>query len=147
MAVALAERRNTADGRFPARPKGAIQMIQSGVAVLDKGDGHCLWTAPWLESSESLCIRHYQMDGVLVSRPAIRRQNAEPTPNSVTPGRVARNVMTAGSRQALSPSACVRLEVMVPINAMPAIDIISPTLTPVSFAGANRRRWRRHVVY
>jgi hypothetical protein len=69
MAVALAERRNTADGRFPARPKGATQMIQSGVAVLDKGDGHCLWTAPWLESSESLCIRHYQVDGVLVSRP------------------------------------------------------------------------------
>jgi hypothetical protein len=37
MAVALAKRRNAADGRFPARPKGATQMIQSGVAVLEKG--------------------------------------------------------------------------------------------------------------
>ena len=33
----LAKRRNTADERFPARPKGATQMIQYGVAVLEKG--------------------------------------------------------------------------------------------------------------
>ena len=37
MAFALAKRRNTAGGRFPARPKGAPQRIQSGVAVLEKG--------------------------------------------------------------------------------------------------------------
>ncbi len=49
-------------------------MIQSGVAVLDKGDGHCLWTAPWLESSESLCIRHYQVDGVLVGHATALQQ-------------------------------------------------------------------------
>ena len=29
-------RRNTADDRFTARPKGATQMIQYGVAVLEK---------------------------------------------------------------------------------------------------------------
>jgi hypothetical protein len=33
----LAKRRNNADGRFPARPQGATQMSQSGVAVLEKG--------------------------------------------------------------------------------------------------------------
>ncbi len=32
----LAKRRNTADDRFTARPKGATQMIQTGVAVLEK---------------------------------------------------------------------------------------------------------------
>ena len=42
-------------------------MIQSCVAVLDKGDGHSLRTAPCLESSGSLCILNYQVDGVLAS--------------------------------------------------------------------------------
>ncbi len=72
MAFALAQRRNTAGGRFPARsralategnrpllglraftgcsvptrPKGVSQRIQSGVAVLEKGYGHSLRTAP-----------------------------------------------------------------------------------------------------
>ena len=64
-AFPLAKGRNAADGRFPARPKGAPQMIQSGVAALEKGDGHSLRTAPWLESSGALCIRDYHMDGVL----------------------------------------------------------------------------------
>ena len=67
MAFALAKRCNTADGRFPARPKGATQMIQSGVAALEKGNGHSLRTAPWLESSGSLCIRNYHTEGVLGS--------------------------------------------------------------------------------
>ena len=40
-------------------------MIQSSVAVLEKGDGHSLRTAPWLESSGTLCIRDYHLDGVL----------------------------------------------------------------------------------
>ena len=35
--LAIAKRCNTAGDRFPARPKGASQMIQYGVAVLDKG--------------------------------------------------------------------------------------------------------------
>jgi len=34
---ALAKRRNTADERFPARPKGPTRMTQYGVAVLEKG--------------------------------------------------------------------------------------------------------------
>jgi hypothetical protein len=34
----LAKRRNTADDRFTARPKGATRMIQYGVAVLEKGE-------------------------------------------------------------------------------------------------------------
>jgi hypothetical protein len=33
---ALAKRRNTADGCFTTRPKGATRMIQFGVAVLEK---------------------------------------------------------------------------------------------------------------
>ena len=33
---ALSKKRNTADGRFASRPKGAPQMPQSGVALLDK---------------------------------------------------------------------------------------------------------------
>ena len=33
----LVKRRNNADGRFPARPQGATQMIQYGVAALEKG--------------------------------------------------------------------------------------------------------------
>ena len=32
----LAKRRNAADERFTARPKGAIQVIQYGVAALEK---------------------------------------------------------------------------------------------------------------
>ncbi len=40
-------------------------MIQSGVAALEKGDGHSLRTAPWLESSGVLCIRNYHLEGVL----------------------------------------------------------------------------------
>ena len=32
----LARRRNTADERFTARPKGATRMIRYGVAVLEK---------------------------------------------------------------------------------------------------------------
>jgi hypothetical protein len=32
----LAKRRNTADDRFPARPKGASQMIHVGVAPFEK---------------------------------------------------------------------------------------------------------------
>ncbi len=72
MAFALAQRRNNAGGRFPARsralategnrlllglraftgcsvptrPKGATQRIQSGVAILEKGNGHSLRIAP-----------------------------------------------------------------------------------------------------
>jgi hypothetical protein len=34
--LVLSKRHNTADGRFPVRPKGAKQMIQYGVTVLDK---------------------------------------------------------------------------------------------------------------
>ena len=34
---ALGKRRNTADERFTARPKGVLQMIQYGVAALEKG--------------------------------------------------------------------------------------------------------------
>ena len=37
MAIALAQRRNTAGDRFPAHPQGASQRLQSGVAVLAKG--------------------------------------------------------------------------------------------------------------
>ncbi len=37
MAFALAKRRNAAGDRFPARPQGASQRVQSGVAVLEKG--------------------------------------------------------------------------------------------------------------
>jgi len=37
MVDALAKRRNIVDDRFPARPTGASQMAQYGVAVLDKG--------------------------------------------------------------------------------------------------------------
>jgi len=50
----------------PTRPSVATQMIQSGGAVLDKGYGHHLRTTPGLASSGSLCIRYYQIDGVLV---------------------------------------------------------------------------------
>ncbi len=32
----LAQRRNTANDRFPARPKGGTQMSQYGVAALEK---------------------------------------------------------------------------------------------------------------
>ena len=32
----LSKRRNTADDRFPVRPKGAKQIIQYGVTVLNK---------------------------------------------------------------------------------------------------------------
>ena len=65
MALALAQKRNTAGDRFPARPQGATQRIQFGVAVLAKGDGHSLRTAPCLESSGMLCIRNYYLDRVL----------------------------------------------------------------------------------
>ena len=34
--LVLSKRHNTADDRFPVRPKGAKQMIQYGVTVLDK---------------------------------------------------------------------------------------------------------------
>ena len=34
----LAKRRNTAGGRFTARPKGASRMTQYGVAALGKGE-------------------------------------------------------------------------------------------------------------
>jgi hypothetical protein len=68
-ALPLDKRRNTADGRFPARLEGAPQMIQSGVAALEKGEGHSLRTAPWLESSGALCIRNYHLDGVLMPLP------------------------------------------------------------------------------
>jgi len=34
--LALAKRRNTPDDRFPARPKGDSQMLQFGVAALEK---------------------------------------------------------------------------------------------------------------
>ncbi len=71
MAFALAQRRNTAGDRFPARPQGAFQRIQSGVAVLEKGNGHSLRTAPCLESSGMLCIRNYYLDRVLVRYPGI----------------------------------------------------------------------------
>ena len=37
MVDSLAKRRNNVDERFPARPVGAPQMTQYGVAVLDKG--------------------------------------------------------------------------------------------------------------
>ncbi len=67
MTFALAKRHNTAGGRFPARPQGAFQRIQSGVAVLEKGDGHSLRTAPCLVSSGTLCIRHYYLVRVLVT--------------------------------------------------------------------------------
>ncbi len=68
MAFALAQRRNTAGDRFPVRPKGAFQRIQSFVAVLAKGNGHSLRTAPCLESSGTLCIRNYYLDRVLGSK-------------------------------------------------------------------------------
>jgi hypothetical protein len=35
--VGVASERNTADGRFSSCPKGAAQIRQCGVAVLDKG--------------------------------------------------------------------------------------------------------------
>ncbi|MCH8173079.1 MAG: hypothetical protein IIA70_07210 [Proteobacteria bacterium] len=35
--LVLAQRRNTANDRFPARPKGAKQMTQYGVTALNKG--------------------------------------------------------------------------------------------------------------
>ncbi len=65
MAFALAQRRNTAGDRFPARPQGAFQRIPSFVAVFAKGSGQSLRTAPRLESSGTLCIRNYYLDGVL----------------------------------------------------------------------------------
>jgi len=34
--LVLSKRRNAADGRFPTRPKGANQMVQSSVTVLNK---------------------------------------------------------------------------------------------------------------
>jgi len=34
--LVLSKRRNEADGRFPVRPKGAIQMTQYCVTVLNK---------------------------------------------------------------------------------------------------------------
>ena len=37
----LAKRRNAADGGFTPRPKGARQMIQSGVAALAKDRAIC----------------------------------------------------------------------------------------------------------
>jgi len=37
----LVKRRNTADDRFTARPKGATQMIQYGIAVLEKATIPC----------------------------------------------------------------------------------------------------------
>lgn len=39
---------NSADGCFPARPKGSPQIPQSCVTVLGKGNDHCLRTKPWL---------------------------------------------------------------------------------------------------
>jgi len=48
MAVALSSHRNTADGGSPACPKGASQKRQCRVAVLGKGYGHSLRTAPCL---------------------------------------------------------------------------------------------------
>jgi hypothetical protein len=42
------------------------------------------------------------------------------------------------------------LEGKIPASAGPAslfIDIIGMPLTPVSFAGARRRMWRRAVIY
>jgi len=71
-AFPLAMRRNDADDCFPTRPAGATQMIQSCVAVLEKGYGHYLRTAPCLESSGSLCIRNYQVGGVQGARFSLR---------------------------------------------------------------------------
>jgi len=45
----LAKRRNAADNRFPARPKGANQMIQGGVTALEKDQpfpSNC--ALPWI---------------------------------------------------------------------------------------------------
>ncbi len=57
--LVLPQRRNTADDRFPARPKGAIQMIQYGVTALNKDwaivCGLCL-VLDHLDSSEHVNI-------------------------------------------------------------------------------------------
>ena len=49
----LAQRRNTANDRFPARPKGGTQMSQYGVTAL-KEVGHSLRSAPCLGTSGCL---------------------------------------------------------------------------------------------
>ncbi len=57
--LVLAKRCNTANERFPARPKGATQMIQFGVTALDKDRaivcGLCL-VLDHLDSSEHVNI-------------------------------------------------------------------------------------------
>ena len=47
--LVLAQRRNTANDRFPARPKGAKQMIQYGVTALNKGQPlSAVCVLPWI---------------------------------------------------------------------------------------------------
>ena len=50
LALANASERNNADGRLSSCPKGAVQIRQCGVAVLGKGKGHSLRTAPCLDA-------------------------------------------------------------------------------------------------
>ena len=47
--ISVASECNNADGRLSFWLEGAAQKCQCGVAVLDKGKGHCLRTAPCLD--------------------------------------------------------------------------------------------------